>query len=75
VDAALEAYRIARIRYREDVAIQLEVITAQAQLTNARATLVNARYAYLSSYAELQKAIGEDKLEEFGSATKDGQGE
>ena len=40
--------------------IQLEVTDAQTELTRARTLLVSATYDYMTTYAQLQRALGTD---------------
>jgi outer membrane protein TolC len=42
------------------VSILLEVSDAELAFTQAETNLVNARYDYLTAWAQLQKAIGQD---------------
>lgn len=59
---AAETYRLAVVRYEAGEGIQLEVIDAQTQLTAARTAHVAARYNVLTTYAQLQAAVGTDAL-------------
>jgi len=56
VDQAREALRLARVRYQEGVATEVEVTSAEAALTQALTNEVNSRYDYLSAVAQLQRA-------------------
>ena len=58
VEYAAETFRLANLRYEAGEGILLEVTDAQAELTRARTNLVNATYGYLTSYAQLQRALG-----------------
>lgn len=58
VEEAVEALRLAQIRYKNEVAIQLEVSDAELALTQARINAVNARYDYFQAHSRLRKAIG-----------------
>jgi outer membrane protein len=60
VTEATESLRLSRIRYQSGVSIQLEVSDAELAFTQAETNLVNARYDYLTAWAQLQKAIGQD---------------
>lgn len=58
---AREAYRLAEVRFANDLGILLDVIAAQDSLTAARARLAQANYDYLVAVAALQKAVGNDE--------------
>lgn len=58
---ARESYRLAEVRFANDLGILLDVITAQDTLTKARAALAQANYDYLVAIAALQKAVGNDE--------------
>jgi outer membrane protein len=58
VTEAEEALRLSQVRYKNDVAIQLEVSDSELALTQARLNEVNARYDYFRAYSRLQKATG-----------------
>jgi outer membrane protein TolC len=60
VEFAAETYRLALVRYRAGEGIQLEVTDAQTELTRARTLLVSATYDYMTTYAQLQRALGTD---------------
>jgi outer membrane protein TolC len=60
VTEATESLRLSRIRYQSGVSILLEVSDAELAFTQAETNLVNARYDYLTAWAQLQKAIGQD---------------
>jgi len=57
-----ENLRLARLRYQAGEGILLQVTDAETQLTQARNQEVGARYDYLSSYSQLQHALGSDNL-------------
>lgn len=61
-DLQKEAFRLARLRYENQVGILLDVTVARADLTLAEFGLLNARYEYLTAYAALQQAVGKDDL-------------
>lgn len=65
VEQETEAMRVANLRFEEGMGITLDVITQQESLTRAKVGLVNARYQYLSAFAELQRAVGVDELNEL----------
>lgn len=58
VNEALEAYKIATVRYRAGVGINLDVLDAQLKLNQARTNYVTALYDYHVSMARLEQAIG-----------------
>lgn len=60
VEFAAETYRLALVRYQAGEGIQLEVTDAQTELTRARSLLVSATYDYMTTYAQLQRALGTD---------------
>lgn len=60
VEFAAENYRLAKVRQEAGEGIALEVIDAQTEDSRAKAGLVAATYDYLSAYAALQRAIGND---------------
>lgn len=60
VEFAAESFRLANVRYEAGEGIPLEVTDAQAELTRARVQLVAATYDYLTTYAQLQRALGTD---------------
>ncbi|HRJ26217.1 MAG TPA: TolC family protein [Fimbriimonadaceae bacterium] len=61
-ELAEETLRLEEIRFREEVAIQLEVSNAQTSLVQARTNLIQARVDYWIAWADLQRAIGADDL-------------
>ena len=63
VMVAEEAFRLSNVRRDAGEGILVEVIDAQTDLTRARVALVNTRYDYLSAYADLQKAVGVDQIQ------------
>lgn len=58
VDQGEENFRIASIRYRAGVGINLDVLDAELNLNNARNDYVQALYDYNTSVATLEKAMG-----------------
>jgi len=62
VKLATEVFRLAQVRQDAGAGTYYEVIDAESQLTLARNGLVSARYDYLTSYSQLQRAIGADDL-------------
>ncbi|MEZ0326777.1 MAG: TolC family protein [Fimbriimonas sp.] len=62
VTLATEVLRLARVRQSAGAGTYIEVIDAETALTAARNALVSARYDYLTSYAQLQRAVGSDSL-------------
>jgi len=59
---AAEARRLADVRFNNGLGIVLDTIQAQEALTSAEAALAQARYQYLSSFADLQLAVGDDNF-------------
>lgn len=55
---AMEAHRIALIRYEAGLSTPVEVSDASLLLTRARTALATARYAYREAYARLERAVG-----------------
>jgi outer membrane protein len=68
VEFATENLRLARIRYQAGEGILLQVTDAETQLTQARNQEVSARYDYLTSYSQLQHALGTDDVAAAQSA-------
>lgn len=62
VELAQEVFRIAQVRQAAGAGTYVETIDAQTQLTTARNNLVRARYDVLTAYAQLQRAVGTDRL-------------
>lgn len=62
VKLAEEVYRLAKVRQEAGAGTYVEVIDAETSLTQARNQVVTSRYAYLASYAQLQRAVGSDNL-------------
>lgn len=58
VGVADEDLRITRIRYRENVAIILDVVTSQIALDQARVDLVRSRFDYVIARAQLEAVLG-----------------
>ena len=58
VAVAEEDLRITRIRYRESVAIILDVVTSQIALDQARVDLVTSRFDYVIARAQLEAVLG-----------------
>ena len=56
--SAKEDLRLAQERYRIGSGTLLDVLEAQVSVTQAQTNLVSAQYTVLTSYAELQKALG-----------------
>ena len=55
-----EDLRVTRERYRLQVSIILDVVTAQLAADQARVDLVNARYDYVLARAELEAILGRE---------------
>lgn len=62
VKLATEVFRLAQVRQDAGAGTYYEVIDAESQLTQARNGEVSARYDYLTSYSQLQRAVGMDDL-------------
>ena len=62
VKLATEVFRLAKVRQDAGAGTYYEVIDAEAQLTTARNQEVSARYDYLTSYSQLQRAVGSDDV-------------
>lgn len=58
VNEAEEAYKIAVVRYKAGVGINLDVLDAQLQLNTARTNYITALYDYNIGLATLEKAMG-----------------
>ncbi len=58
VAQAEEAYKIATVRYKSGVGINLDVLDAQLSLNTARTNYITALYDYNVGLATLEKAIG-----------------
>lgn len=63
-DLAKEVVRIARIRRDAGEGTVLEIIDAETQWVSAQNNLINSTYDYLSAFADLQRAVGADDIEE-----------
>ncbi|MDR7509636.1 MAG: TolC family protein [Armatimonadota bacterium] len=59
VAQAVEALRIAQVRFAAGVGTALEVISAQASLSQAEAARAQAQFAYSVARAQLERAVGE----------------
>lgn len=58
VEEAEEAFKIATVRYKSGVGINLDVLDAQLNLNSARTNYITAMYDYNVGLATLEKAIG-----------------
>ena len=58
VEQAEEAFKIASIRYKSGVGINLDVLDAQLNLNNAKTNHISALYDYNVGLATLEKALG-----------------
>ena len=58
VAEAEEAYKIATVRYKSGVGINLDVLDAQYNLNAARTNYITAMYDYNVGLATLEKALG-----------------
>ena len=57
VDLAEESLRMARLKFREGIGTQTDVIDAQTQLTTARDRLLSSIITYNQSLADLQRQV------------------
>jgi outer membrane protein TolC len=62
VALATEVFRLAQVKQSAGAGTYYEVIDAESQLTLARNGEVSARYDYLTSYSQLQRAVGKDDI-------------
>lgn len=69
IKLAEEVYRLSKVKNDVGVGTYVEVIDAETQVTQARNGLVNARYDYLTSYSQLQRAIGTDDIDKVTANT------
>lgn len=58
VEQAIEALRLAEVRYEAGAATQLELLQTRVSLTQARTNLLSANYSYLVAVAQYRRAIG-----------------
>jgi outer membrane protein len=63
LELAKEVVRIARVRRDAGEGTVLEIIDAETQWVNAQNAAINAEYDYLAAYADLQRAVGADKID------------
>ena len=59
LDAAQSNYVAQRERYREGIAITLDLLNAQVQLITAQSNLIQARYDYYDAIAQMEFASGQ----------------
>lgn len=67
LELAEEALRLAQLRYDESVGILLDVTTSQADVTSARASVAIAAFQIRTAFANLQRAVGQDNLNDLES--------
>ncbi|MDR3687906.1 MAG: TolC family protein [Fimbriimonas sp.] len=72
VRLAEEVYRLAKVKQDAGAGTYYEVVDAESQLTLARNGQVSARYDYLTSYSQLQRAVGQDDLTAAIASTANG---
>ena len=60
---AEEVFRLAKVKQNAGEGTYVEVIDAETQLVQARNSLINARYDFYSSFAQLQRAVGTDQVQ------------
>ena len=70
VSLAEEVYRLAKVKQDAGAGTYYEVVDAETQLTQARNGQVSARYDYLTSYSQLQRAVGQDDLAAAASTSE-----
>ena len=63
-ELAKEVARIARIRREAGEGTVLEIIDAETQWATAQNNLINSMYDYYGAYADLQRAVGADNIDE-----------
>ena len=63
-ELAKEVVRIARIRREAGEGTVLEIIDAETQWVSAQNNLINSMYDYFGAYADLQRAVGADDIDE-----------
>ena len=60
LDAALRNYEVQQARYKQGLAITLDLLNAELQVVNARTNFVQARYDYYTALAQMDYAVGKD---------------
>ena len=63
-ELAKEVVRIARIRRDAGEGTVLEIIDAETQWVTAQNNLINSMYDYFGAFADLQRAVGADQIED-----------
>ncbi len=63
-ELAKEVVRIARIRRDAGEGTVLEIIDAESTWVTAQNNLINSMYDYFGAFADLQRAVGADQIEE-----------
>ena len=63
-ELAKEVVRIARIRRDAGEGTVLEIIDAETQWVSAQNNLINSMYDYFGAYADLQRAVGADDIDD-----------
>ena len=69
-ELAKEVVRIARVRRDAGEGTVLEIIDAETQWVNAQNNLVNSMFDYLGAFADLQRAVGADNIDEALNQSK-----
>ncbi len=69
VEQAEEAFKIASIRYKSGVGINLDVLDAQLKLNTAKTNHISALYEYNVGLATLEKALGFPAVVHKGAET------
>ncbi len=62
LELATEVFRLSKIRRDAGEGTTLEIVDAQTQLVNAQNSEIQARYDLWLSYAQLQRAVGNDDV-------------
>lgn len=60
LNAAMRNYEVQQARYKQGLAITLDLLNAELQAVNARTNFVHARYDYYTALAQLDYAVGKD---------------
>lgn len=63
-ELAKEVVRIARIRRDAGEGTVLEIVDAETQWVSAQNNLINSMYDYYGAFADLQRAVGADNIDE-----------
>jgi outer membrane protein TolC len=66
LDSAQEAVRIARLRYRNGLGTNVELLDSEAAFTSAQQEQVTARYRYQQTLARYRRATAQAILDKDG---------